>query len=114
MGQWTVPSRPPASSTRFIAVFIMFYLICFDITDDATRNKAVKILKGRGYRVQKSVFECPDLTEKQYLMIKDRLEGIIDMTTDSVRYYRQCRGCLQDCEYSGTGAPPETDKFKVF
>ena len=92
----------------------MFYLICFDITDDAVRNRVVKVLKGRGYRVQKSVFESPDLTEKQFLKLKDRLEGLIDMTTDSVRYYRQCRGCLNDFEFSGTGAPPELERYKVF
>lgn len=92
----------------------MFYLICFDITDDAVRNRVVKVLKGRGYRVQKSVFESPDLTEKQFLKLKDRLEGLIDMTTDSVRYYRQCRGCLKDFEFSGTGAPPELERYKVF
>jgi len=92
----------------------MFYLVCFDITDDTVRNRVVKVLKGRGYRVQKSVFECPDLSEKQFLKLKDRLEGLIDLTTDNVRYYRQCRGCLRDCEFSGTGTAPEMERFKVF
>jgi CRISPR-associated protein Cas2 len=92
----------------------MFYLVCFDISDDPTRAKVAKALKGRGYRVQKSVFECPDLTEKGFLQLKDRLEGLIDMTTDSVRYYRQCKGCLKDCEYSGIGMLPETEHYRVF
>ncbi len=92
----------------------MFYLVCFDISDDPSRARVVKALKGHGYRVQKSVFECPDLTEKRFLKLKDRLEGLIDKTTDSVRYYRQCQGCLKDCEFSGLGAPPEIEKFRVF
>lgn len=89
----------------------MFYLVCFDISDDRTRHRAAKVLKGFGQRVQKSVFECPDLTEKRFLKLKDRLEGLIDFTTDSVRYYRQCRGCLAECELSGIGEPPRVEDF---
>ena len=92
----------------------MFYLVCFDITDDTVRNRVVKFLKGRGYRVQKSVFECPELTEKQFLKLKDCLEGLIDLTMDSVRYYRQCQGCLKDFEFSGTGMAPEVEPYKIF
>ncbi len=89
----------------------MFYLVCFDISDDRVRYRAVKVLKGFGTRVQKSVFECPDLTEKKFLRLKDRLESLIDFTTDSVRYYRQCRGCLTEVELSGVGEPPRVTDF---
>jgi CRISPR-associated protein Cas2 len=89
----------------------MFYLVCFDISEDKVRTRAVKVLKGFGYRVQKSVFECPDLTEKRYLKLKDRLESLIDQTCDSVRYYRQCRGCLVDLEVSGVGEVPRINDF---
>lgn len=92
----------------------MFYLVCFDISDDRVRTRVAKALKGFGHRVQKSVFECPDLTEKQLLKLKDRLEGLIDETTDSVRYYRQCQGCLPQCEMSGIGERPKVERFKVF
>jgi CRISPR-associated protein Cas2 len=91
----------------------MFYLVCFDISEDKVRYRAVKVLKGFGYRVQKSVFECPDLTEKRFLKLKDRLESLIDATCDSVRYYRQCRGCLVDLEVSGTGEPPRVKNFEA-
>lgn len=91
----------------------MFYIVSYDISDDKTRYRAAKVLKSYGYRVQKSVFECQDLTEKKFLRMKDRLEALIDFTTDSVRYYRQCRGCLQDFEFSGVGAEPEISKFGV-
>ncbi|TVQ95835.1 MAG: CRISPR-associated endonuclease Cas2, partial [Desulfovibrionales bacterium] len=36
-----------------------FYVVCFDIVDDPIRYRVAKALKGTGYRVQKSVFECP-------------------------------------------------------
>jgi len=85
----------------------VFYIVSFDISDARARYRVAKLLKSYGYRVQKSVFECPDLTEKKCL------EALIDFTTDSVRYYRQCRGCLQAFEFSGIGEEPEVSKFRV-
>ncbi len=91
----------------------MFYIICFDISNDRIRYHAVKTIKGLGYRVQKSVFEFPNITEKQLLVLKDKLEALIDHETDSVRYYRLCRACLPVIEWSGRGTSPNTDKFLV-
>lgn len=62
----------------------MFFIICYDIVDDRLREKVVKQLKGLGVRVQKSVFECPNLSERQFLQLKDVLEEIIDHTEDSL------------------------------
>lgn len=39
-----------------------------------------------GQRVQNSVFECL-VTEVQYLELKNRLEHIIDIEADSIRFY---------------------------
>lgn len=91
----------------------MFYVICFDISDDRVRYRAVKAVKGHGYRVQKSVFEFPDITEKQLLTLKDKLEAIIDHHTDSIRYYRLCRACLTDVEWSGLGIKPQRENYLV-
>ena len=91
----------------------LFYVVCFDISDDRTRYRVVKVLKGYGYRVQKSVFECPRLTERQLLTLMDRLGRLIDMTTDTVRFYRQCRGCLTDFEHIGVGQPPDVRDYGV-
>jgi len=91
----------------------MFYLVAFDISDDKARARAVKVLKGYGHRVQKSVFECPDLTEKQLLKLKDRLESLIDAGSDSVRYYFQCKRCIQAFELSGLGVAPSIAEFGV-
>lgn len=89
----------------------MFYVVTFDISDDRVRYRAVKVLKGYGYRVQKSVFECPHLTEDRFLRLKKRLEALIDMTTDSVRYYAQCGSCLRKVGISGYGIEPRDEEF---
>ena len=92
----------------------MFYLVCFDVVDDRDRRKVVKILCEYGYRVQKSVFECPRLSEKKFLRLKDRLESVIDSLWDTVRFYRLCRSCLHEVEFIGTGGPPKTAPMVVF
>jgi CRISPR-associated protein Cas2 len=92
---------------------VMFYLVCFDIVDDRIRDKVGKVLKGYGYRVQKSVFECPDLTEHQFLRLKDKIEQLIDFNEDNVRYYRLCKKCLREFENSGLGEPPEIEDFRL-
>lgn len=91
----------------------MFYLVCFDIVDDRTRYRAVKILKAYGVRVQKSVFECSPITEKQFLSMQQSLEGCIDNTQDTVRYYFLCRQCLPKVEWSGIGEAPEILPYRV-
>ncbi len=91
----------------------MFFLVCFDITDDRARYRVVKVLKGFGKRVQKSVFECPDLTEERFLKMKNNIEEHIDHGDDSVRYYLLCRGCMRKMEYSGIGEMPDGEDFRV-
>jgi CRISPR-associated protein Cas2 len=91
----------------------LFYLVSFDIVDDRVRYRVVKVLKRFGVRVQKSVFECGRLTEKQFLKMKHLLEDQIDHGEDSVRYYPVCRDCLGKVEVSGTGRLPTSEDFKV-
>lgn len=91
----------------------VFYVVSYDIIDDRTRDRVAKILKGVGERVQKSVFECPELTQKRFLELKLELEQLINLTEDSIRYYRQCRHCLRDLEISGIGTLPTFEDYKV-
>lgn len=91
----------------------MFYLITFDISDNRDRYRAVKVLKGIGKRVQKSVFECANINEHGLLKVQERLDKIIDHTSDSVRYYRICKSCIEEVEYCGIGSAPSTSVFKV-
>jgi CRISPR-associated protein Cas2 len=92
----------------------MFYLVCFDIVDNRDRRKVVKIIRAYGYRVQKSVFECPGLTERQFLKLRNSLEEIIDNLWDTVRFYRLCNGCIQAVEVVGIGEQPKTEAVVVF
>ena len=91
----------------------MFYIICYDISDDRDRYRVVKALKGFGTRVQKSVFECPDLTEKQLLDLQAKLDALIDHGVDSIHYFRLCLACIKEVEWSGLGCKPSVDVFRV-
>lgn len=91
----------------------MFYLVCFDISDDKARYKAGKILKGFGYRVQKSVFECPNLNRRKLERLKKKLEGFIDSETDSLRFYQLCKDCVGVFESAGTGEKPRVKDFLI-
>ena len=91
----------------------MYYVVAFDISDDKKRYRCVKALKGFGVRVQKSVFECPNLTERSFLKLKTSIEKIIDQTTDTVRYYRLCAECVEKVEVSGLGDPPDISDVRV-
>ena len=91
----------------------MFCLVSFDIVADPARAKVVKVLKEYGERVQKSVFECPNLNEKQFLRLKIRIEDLIDAAEDSVRYYILCRSCLSKMEFTGIGKFPEREAYRV-
>lgn len=91
----------------------MFYLVCFDIVDDRKRYRVVKALKGYGVRVQKSVFECPDLNEEKLLRLIHTIEDIIDQTEDSVRFYPLCRRCYSGIEFTGIGEAPVKSTFMV-
>ncbi|AEI15255.1 CRISPR-associated protein Cas2 [Flexistipes sinusarabici DSM 4947] len=76
------------------------YVICYDISDDRKRNKIDQLLKNKGMRVQKSVFECI-ITEAEFLKLKDRLVKYIDFDTDSIRYYFLCKHCVEMIETAG-------------
>ena len=81
--------------------------------DDKQRRAAVKVLKNFGVRVQKSVFECPNLDERNYLKMKTALDDAIDHTQDTLRFYSLCEACLKKMEFSGVGDPPDSRPFKV-
>lgn len=91
----------------------MFYLVCFDIVEDLPRARVARVLKEYGERVQKSVFECPNLNENRFLRMKTRVEDLIDTTQDSVRYYILCRSCLSKMEFTGIGKFPEREAYRV-
>ncbi len=90
----------------------MFILISYDIAADEIRLKVSKLLVNYGKRVQKSVFEC-NLEEKQYLWIKEKIDTLIDMDTDSVRYYILCLKCVQGIVVSGWGTVSQNEDLFI-
>jgi CRISPR-associated protein Cas2 len=90
----------------------MYVVISYDIVDDAKRLRVAKLLKNYGQRVQKSVFECR-VDERRYLELKGRLEKIIDMENDSVRYYALCQRCVGTIEISGWGTVLEDEEVII-
>ncbi|RMH78952.1 MAG: CRISPR-associated endonuclease Cas2 [Calditrichaeota bacterium] len=79
-----------------------FYVISYDIVEDRIRHRVMKLLKGFGFHVQKSVFECI-LTDGQIRRLRDRLQKLINQDTDSVRIYRLCGECRHNVEILGRG-----------
>lgn len=66
------------------------YAVAYDISDNRERYRVDKILKGWGFRVQKSVFECR-LTRYQRTRLAASLDAL-KLETGSVRMYRVVSG----------------------
>ena len=62
------------------------YAVVYDITSDKERTKVDKILKGFGFRAQKSVFECRLRKKDREDLIK-KLENL-GIKTGFIKIYR--------------------------
>lgn len=70
----------------------MLYLVCFDISDNKTRNRVGKYLGAFGNRVQESVFEV-ELADTQALRyVQNKLADWLE-DDDDLRFYHLCRNC---------------------
>lgn len=67
-------------------------IVSYDISDPHRLAQIGKKMKDYGHRVLMSVFEC-DLDQKTFLEMRERIEKIMHLETDSVRYYYQCKKC---------------------
>lgn len=69
----------------------MFILITYDVKVDTIDGRrrlqhVSKECKNYGHRVQNSVFECV-LKEEEFIILRSKIENIIDKKNDSVRFY---------------------------
>lgn len=69
----------------------MMVLITYDVdtiseTGAKRLRKVAKVCQDYGQRVQNSVFECR-LTEAQFVLVRNKIENIINMELDNVRFY---------------------------
>ncbi len=80
----------------------MIVLVTYDICDNRARGRLHKILKEFGLNTQRSVFEC-DLDAEGMARLVALARALIDLDTDSVRFYRLCAGCQRKVAISGQG-----------
>lgn len=69
----------------------MYILITYDVDTVSEMGQkrlrqVARICKDYGQRVQNSVFEC-EVTEVQYIKLKEALTGVMDKKLDSIRFY---------------------------
>jgi len=83
---------------------LMRYLICYDSPDQKRRARVAKILEGRGFRVQWSVFEC-QLTPPLLDELRRDLQAEVDPEEDSVRLYPICESCSRGVRSLGLPDP---------
>lgn len=70
----------------------MLYLVCFDISDNKTRNRVGKYLETFGNRVQESVFEVELADAGALNYVQNKLAGWL-ADGDDLRFYCLCRSC---------------------
>ncbi len=63
------------------------YVVVYDISSDKERSRVDKILKGYGFRVQKSVFECRLAKSDKNKLLLD-LEKL-DIKTGFIKLYKE-------------------------
>ena len=83
-----------------------FFVVAYDISSDKRRNKVHKALSGFGQWTQFSLFEL-FLTDKEYVLLQNKLEKILNTEKDSVRFYPLCAACLKQVETVGSEPPKE-------
>lgn len=88
------------------------YVVSYDIPSDKRRNKVHRALTGFGEWVQYSVFEC-HLTKKEVLMMRTKLNNLLDAQEDRVRIYYLCGGCVGKVEAIGCEGPKEKRVYVV-
>lgn len=81
----------------------MFWIVCYDITDDKRRRKVVKIMESYGQRAQYSVFEC-DMSDRQQMTLEGKLNKVIDHEEDDIRFYPLNQADVQRVKTLGDGA----------
>jgi len=69
----------------------MYILITYDVDTvnelgQKRLRQVARICKDYGRRVQNSVFEC-EVTEAQYVKLKDELSDVMNKSLDSIRFY---------------------------
>jgi len=87
-----------------------FYIVAYDLSSNKRRNKVHKILSGFGQWTQYSLFEL-FVTDKELVLLQNKLEKVLNAEKDSVRFYPLCAACLKNVETVGSEPPKEPKIF---
>jgi CRISPR-associated protein Cas2 len=87
-----------------------FYIVAYDLPSNKRRNKVHKILSGFGQWTQYSLFEL-FITDKELVLLQNKLEKVLNAEKDSVRFYPLCAACLKNVETVGSELPKEPKIF---
>ena len=79
----------------------MYFVVCYDISDNRRRTRLHELLLGYGTPVQRSVFEC-ELTSAQFRRLRARARRYAKASGDTIRYYQMCAQCCTRTESDGT------------
>lgn len=89
------------------------WIVAYDIPDDRRRRRLADALENFGDRVQYSVFEV--ITEGDEAdLIRTRVEDIIDIDEDSVRFYPLCELCAGKVVVVGVGQEEPWEEPDVY
>ena len=83
----------------------MYILVTYDVetvSESGQRRlrQVARLCKDFGQRVQNSVFEC-EVTEAQYVLLKESLRRAMDEKLDSIRFYHLNRNKMHSIETLG-------------
>jgi CRISPR-associated protein Cas2 len=86
----------------------MLVLVSYDVSTETREGRrrlrhVAKICEDYGQRVQYSVFECL-VDPSQWLKLKNKLEDLIDIKTDSLRFYYLGSNWKRKIEHIGAKA----------
>jgi len=91
----------------------MYLLITYDVATATTAGRArlrrvAKTCENHGQRVQYSIFEC-QLEPADVVLLKSKLNTIIDPQTDSLRFYHLGNNWRRKVEHIGAKASYDVD-----
>lgn len=90
----------------------MLWVVCYDISDDAVRDRLSNLLLDFGSRIQESVFECP-LSEADVKSMIERLSTTPLRNTDKVRIYKICSRCADEIQIYGDGTVTKDAEYYI-
>src|SRR5262249_9656229 len=90
----------------------MEYVICYDLSDDARRERLASTLLDYGKRIQESVFMA-HLDDELHARMMERIGRVIDEELDCVHVFSVCEACSGKTRVLGKGEIPEDRRFIV-